>query len=55
MWDLPGLGHEPVSPASAGGLSTTVPPGKPPPSFLNIQIDAGALILSAGQMALKHL
>ncbi|XP_029059640.1 N-acetyllactosaminide alpha-1,3-galactosyltransferase isoform X2 [Monodon monoceros] len=29
MWDLPGLGHEPVSPASAGGLSTTAPPGKP--------------------------
>ena len=29
MWDLPGPGHEPVSPASAGGLSTTVPPGKP--------------------------
>ncbi|XP_049561757.1 RCC1 domain-containing protein 1 isoform X2 [Orcinus orca] len=28
-WDLPGLGHEPVSPASAGGLSTTAPPGKP--------------------------
>nr|XP_060160744.1 uncharacterized protein LOC132597794 isoform X1 [Globicephala melas] len=29
MWDLPGLGHEPVSPASAGGPPTTVPPGKP--------------------------
>ena len=29
MWDPPRLGHEPVSPASAGGLSTTVPPGKP--------------------------
>ena len=28
-WDLPGPGHEPVSPASAGGLSTTTPPGKP--------------------------
>ncbi|XP_060160685.1 rap guanine nucleotide exchange factor 5 isoform X1 [Globicephala melas] len=26
---FPGPGHEPVSPASAGGLSTTVPPGKP--------------------------
>ena len=35
MWDLPGPGHEPVSPASAGGLSTTAPPGKPQkkPSF----------------------
>ena len=29
MWDLPGPGHEPVSLASAGGLSTTAPPGKP--------------------------
>ena len=29
MWDLPGPGHEPVSPASAGGLSTTAPPGRP--------------------------
>ncbi|XP_067582612.1 nucleotide sugar transporter SLC35D1 isoform X3 [Pseudorca crassidens] len=29
MWDLPGLGHEPASPASAGGLSTIAPPGKP--------------------------
>ena len=29
MWDLPRPGHEPVSPASAGGFSTTVPPGKP--------------------------
>uniref|UniRef100_A0A8C9EEE9 Glyoxalase domain-containing protein 4 n=1 Tax=Phocoena sinus TaxID=42100 RepID=A0A8C9EEE9_PHOSS len=26
MWDLPGPGHEPASPASAGGLSTTAPP-----------------------------
>ncbi|XP_059984724.1 DCN1-like protein 2 isoform X1 [Lagenorhynchus albirostris] len=29
MWDPPGPGHEPASPASAGGLSTTAPPGKP--------------------------
>ncbi|XP_060022752.1 pleckstrin homology domain-containing family A member 5 isoform X7 [Lagenorhynchus albirostris] len=29
MWDLPGPAHKPVSPASAGGLSTTAPPGKP--------------------------
>ena len=34
MWDLPGPGHEPVSPASAGGLSTTAPPGKPRNTFL---------------------
>ena len=29
MWDPPGPGHEPVSPALAGGLPTTAPPGKP--------------------------
>ena len=29
MWDLPGPGLEPVSPALAGGFSTTLPPGKP--------------------------
>ena len=29
MWDLPRPGLEPMSPALAGRLSTTVPPGKP--------------------------
>ena len=29
MWYLPRPGLEPVSPALAGGLSTTAPPGKP--------------------------
>ena len=29
MWDVPGSGLEPVSPALAGGFSTTAPPGKP--------------------------
>ena len=29
MWDLPGPGLEPVSPALAGGFLTTAPPGKP--------------------------
>ena len=28
MWDLPRPGLEPVSPALAGGLLTTAPPGK---------------------------
>ena len=28
MWDLPGSGIEPVSPALAGGFLTTMPPGK---------------------------
>ena len=29
MWDPPRPGLEPASPASAGRLSTTAPPGKP--------------------------
>ena len=29
LWDLPEPGYQPVSPASAGGLSTTAPPRKP--------------------------
>ena len=29
VWDLPGTGLEPVSPALAGGFLTTEPPGKP--------------------------
>ena len=28
MWDLPGPGIEPVSPALAGRFLTTAPPGK---------------------------
>ena len=35
MWDLPRSGHEPVSPASAGRLSTTAPPGKPSEHIFN--------------------
>ena len=34
MWDLPGPGLEPVSPALAGGFLTTAPPGKPFPFIL---------------------
>ena len=34
MWDLPGPGHEPVSPALAGGFPTTAPLGKPYLLFL---------------------
>ena len=33
MWDLPGPGLEPVSPALAGGFLTTAPPGKPSDIF----------------------
>ena len=34
MWDLPRPGLEPASPALAGRLSTTAPPGKPSPYFV---------------------
>ena len=33
MWDLPGPGLEPVSPALAGGFLTTAPPGKSQVTF----------------------
>ena len=33
IWDLPRPGLEPVSPALAGGFSTTAPPGKPLTTF----------------------
>ena len=35
MWDLPRPGLKPVSPALAGRLSTTAPPGKPYHSLLD--------------------
>ena len=34
MWDLPGPGLEPVSPALVGRFLTTAPPGKPYKLFL---------------------
>ena len=34
MWDPPGPGLEPVSPALAGGFLTTAPPGKPLPILI---------------------
>ena len=33
MWDLPGPGIEPMSPALAGGFLTTAPPGKSHPIY----------------------
>ena len=38
MWDLPRPGLEPVSPALAGGFSTTAPPGKPCPNLIYVKI-----------------
>ena len=45
MWDLPRPGLEPMSPALAGGFSTTAPPGKPSLIFLKDQI-SDLLVLS---------
>ena len=38
MWDLPGPGLEPMSPALAGSFLTTVPPGKSKENLLNKKI-----------------
>ena len=38
MWDLPRPGLEPVSPALAGRLPTTAPPGKPSFFFFNVYL-----------------
>ena len=46
MWDLPRPGLEPVSPALAGRLSTTVPPGKPRLCISNkLLVDVDAALL----------
>ena len=45
MWDFPRPGLEPVSPALAGRLSTTAPPGKP---FLTLlTVDSHEMILNS--------
>ena len=43
MWDLPRPGLEPMSPALAGGFSTTAPPGKPEAEFLTENMEAQTL------------
>ena len=40
LWDLPGPGIEPVSPALAGGFLTTAPPGKSQIYFLRRTVPA---------------
>ena len=42
MWNLPGPGIEPMSPALADGLFSTKPPGKPP-RFLILNISISKL------------
>ena len=38
MWDLPGSGIEPMSPAAADGFFTTEPPGKPKASSFKSKV-----------------
>ena len=47
MWDLPGPGLEPVSPALAGRFLTTVPPGKPR-KFQNSHLQINTLFFELG-------
>ena len=50
MWDLPGPGLEPMSPALAGGFLVTAPPGKPNGQhILEIQANS-ALMLGQGDL-----
>ena len=44
--DPPGPGLEPASPALAGGLSTTAPPGKPPNSVFKDSFPELVILLS---------
>ena len=52
MWDLPRPGLEPVSPAPAGRLSTTAPPGKPFRDLLD-HIKPELLVLIASLTSLR--
>ena len=45
MWDLPGPGLEPVSPALAGGFLTTAPPGKSGTKFFILEINKNVLTM----------
>ena len=44
MWDLPGPGHEPVSPALAGGFLTTAAPRKSLVEDFCIYIDRKSVV-----------
>ena len=44
MWDLPGPGIEPVSPALAGGLFTTEPPGKPVSHVFKFSLEQSLIV-----------
>ena len=49
MWNLPGPGLEPMSPALAGGYLTSVPPGKSCAVILNDA--AGEYLMTWGKVS----
>ena len=59
MWDPPGPGLEPVSPALAGGFLTTAPPGKPSRQILNRcttrEVPRGKVLRCLIQVFIEHL
>ena len=46
MWDLPGPGIKPVSPALAVGFFTTVPPGKSEGTLFRFPLCVGNLLIA---------
>ena len=54
-WGLPGPGIEPMSPALAGGFSTTGPPGKPPHPHPGVLKDTLSCLCSASELFLLPL
>ena len=57
MWDLPGPGIEPVSPALAGGFLTTAPPGKSQPGGIKrcFMSDSRALVCTFSPSDMRRL
>ncbi|XP_066872053.1 A-kinase anchor protein inhibitor 1 isoform X2 [Kogia breviceps] len=58
MWDPPRPGHKPVSPALAGGLPTTAPPGEKPgsePEEAKLQIASKQIVQSAILRAVQQV
>ena len=54
MWDPPGPGLEPVSPALAGGFLTTAPPGKPTQLVLESMLSDSKLSVHSTISQLLH-
>ena len=45
MWDLPGPGMEPMSPALPGGFLTTVPPGKSRLYIFDVRLYSSSVVI----------